>query len=228
MRKDPMGNKVPPTLRFFLILLAIADLALLGMRLWPWQDVTTLPLNGATGIDPGVALVGYIAFFFWISGSRTPAIRGALFSAAWMGLLAGLILVAQVLFKAQPAAAEAPNAAYVRVGLLLVAALVWGIAGYRGSKMTSDATVGMLCGLWCAMTSSLMACGTLLAQMFLNAPVPNPNDPWKQYEGLAVGNAATQALVLGLNSATWFLLVCPLAGGALGLIFGLFGQGEKS
>ena len=56
-----MGSSAQPLLRIPLILLAIADLAMLGSRLWPWQDVvSTLPLNGATGIDPVVCLLAYI------------------------------------------------------------------------------------------------------------------------------------------------------------------------
>jgi len=53
------------------------------------------------------------------------------------------------------------------------------------------------------------------------------SDPWKQYQGLAIGNTETQALVHSLNMATEFLLVGPLAVGALGVIFAFFGQNQK-
>ena len=55
-----MGTDMQLTFRTPLILLAIADLAILGARLWPWQDVLSLPGNGATGLDPAVSLVAYI------------------------------------------------------------------------------------------------------------------------------------------------------------------------
>jgi hypothetical protein len=79
------------------------------------------------------------------------------------------------------------------------------------------------------MVSGLMACTAVLAQWyFAAAAVPETTDPWRQYEGLAIGNPATQALVNSLTSATWFLLVVPLAGTALGLLFAFFGQTEES
>ena len=74
-----------PTLRTLVILLALLDLALLGMRLWPWQDVMALPGNGATGIDPAITLDGYTGLAFWIGNARKQPSRKSLFSAAWLG-----------------------------------------------------------------------------------------------------------------------------------------------
>jgi hypothetical protein len=68
----------------------------------------------------------------------------------------------------------------------------------------------------------------VLVRMTVPGPPPVSNDPWKQYEGLAIGNDTMQALVLSLNSTTFYLLVCPLAGGMIGLFFALFGQKEKA
>ena len=59
-------------------------------------------------------------------------------------------------------------------------------------------------------------------------PPPLTQDPWKQYQGLAIGNQATQVLVHSLLTATGFLLIGPLIGGAVGLIFALFGQNQES
>ena len=72
-----------------------------------------------------------------------------------------------------------------------------------------------------------MACATVLVEMRLAAPAPETTDPWKLYEGLSIDIAATQALVQSLNMATGFLLLCPFAAGAIGLVFGLLGQNEK-
>jgi hypothetical protein len=82
----------------------------------------------------------------------------------------------------------------------------------------------MLSVVWSAMTSALIACGAVLVEMFMAAPVPQTTDPWKLYEGLAIGNPATQAFVQSLNMGIAFLLLCPLAAGAIGLVFGLIGQ----
>jgi len=222
-----MASGTPPTFRIPLILLAIANLVLLGMRLWPWQDVFNLPLNGATGIDPGVALVGSIGLLFWMGNTRNNATRAGLSSGALIGLLGGVLLVAEVLLTAQPAADANHRAVLLSRALLAGAALLWGIAGYRGSRISNDATLGLLSGAWSAMTSCLMACTAVLLEMFQASPAPVTTDPWKQYEGLAIGNAATQSLVNSLNMGLTFLLVGPLIGAALGLIFGLFAQSEK-
>jgi hypothetical protein len=223
-----MGTGAPPTFRIPLILLAVADLTVLGMRLWPWPDVLNLPLNGATGIDPAVVLLAYIGLVFWMGSSRSLPMKTGLSSGAMLGVLAGTILVGYVVFNAQPSTANAPNAGLLSKCLLLAAAIVWGIAGFRGSRAVGDATTGMLSAVWSAMTSSLMACAAVLVEMYLAAPVPATTDPWKLYEGLAIGNTATQALVQSLNMATAFLLLCPLAACVIGLVFGLFGQTEKS
>jgi hypothetical protein len=224
-----MGAGAQPTLRIPLILLALVNLAILGSRLWPWQQVLNLPGNGATGIDPVVCLVAYAVLIFFIGGNRDEPIRKALSAGALLGLLAGFILVAQVLLKTQFAGAVSFHPRLLRVGFLALAGVVWGFAGLRGARAGGNAGIGMLSGLWSAMVSGLMACTAVLAQWyFAAAAVPETTDPWRQYEGLAIGNPATQALVNSLTSATWFLLVVPLAGTALGLLFAFFGQTEES
>jgi hypothetical protein len=222
-----MGTSSLPTLRIPLILLAMVDLALLAMRLWPWQEVVNLPLNGATGIDPAVCLLAYMGLLFWIGNTRSQSTKKVLSTGALLGLLGGLLLAGRVAYNAQPGIANAPQSGNVSMGLLLAAALVWGIAGFRGARTAGDASSGMLSALWSAMTSGLFACAAVLVEMYMAAPVPETTDPWKLYEGLAIGNTATQALVQSLNMATGFLLLCPLVGGALGLVFGLAGQSGK-
>jgi len=36
-----------------------------------------------------------------------------------------------------------------------------------------------------------------------------------------------QSLIHSLNSTTAYLLICPLVGGIVGLVFGTFGKAEK-
>jgi hypothetical protein len=88
--------------------------------------------------------------------------------------------------------------------------------------------MGALSGLWSAMLSGLMASVVILAELYLSGPSHDSTDPWKQYQGLAIGNTATQGLVHSLNMVTGFLLVGPLVGAAVGVIFAYFGQGQKS
>jgi hypothetical protein len=214
MRKDFMGSAAPPTLRTPLVLLAIADLALLGTRLWPWQEVLNLPGHGTTGIDPAISLLGYIGIIFWITGNRHEPVQAVLSTAAWMGVLAGAVLVAQVVLGTRPDV----QPAYLPQVLLAAAAVLWGIAGIRGGR-AGNTGIGMLCGAWSAIVSCLIACTAAFLEMYYASPQPAPQDPWKAYEGLATGNPATQALVHSLNTATGFLLIGPLVGGAVGLLF---------
>jgi hypothetical protein len=78
------------------------------------------------------------------------------------------------------------------------------------------------------MVSGLMACTAILAEFYLNPSTQDSPDPWKQYQGLAIGNSATQGLVHSLNTATAFLLLGPLTGAVVGIIFAFFGQSQKS
>lgn len=224
-----MGSGAQPILRTPLILLAMANLAILGMRLWPWQDAMNLPGNGTAGIDPAVSLMAYIGAAFLISSTRQEGTRKALGMGGVLGLLGGAILVGQVLLKAQAAGQDTNPPTLWTNGLLAAAVLLWGIAGWRAVQAAgSSPFLGMLTGVWSAMVSCLMASTAVLAQMYFAGPPPVSQDPWKQYEGLAIGNAATQALVHSLNSATFFLVLGPLAGAAAGIFFATLGQKQTS
>jgi hypothetical protein len=102
------------------------------------------------------------------------------------------------------------------------------MAGWQGAQVTGNNFLGMLTGTWSAMVSCLMASTTVLAEMYLSGPPPVSQDPWKQYEGLAIGDPATQALVHSLNSTTSFLIIGPLAGAAIGYLVSSFGPSRKS
>jgi hypothetical protein len=225
-----MGPRLLPTLRTPMILLAVVNLVILGKRLWPWQQVLQLPGDGTTGIDPAITLLGYIGLVFWIAGNPSEPVKRALSTGAMLGVLAGFLLVAHILLphvccSAGFAAALLPH--LVQVGLLTVSGILWGIAGLRGLRATRDVSIGTLAGVWSAMVSCLMAATAVLVEMSLAVSPPLTQDPWKQYEALAIGPATTQALVNSLNSATAFLLVGPLVGAALGLVFAFFGNFEE-
>jgi hypothetical protein len=223
-----MGSGMQPILRTPLILLAMANLMLLGTRLWPWQDVMNLPGNGTVGIDPAVCLAAYIGIIFLIASTRQEPTRQALGSGTLLGLLGGMILAGEVLLKAQAAnQGSIPPVLWTR-GLLAAAVLLWGIAGWRAARVTGNNFLGMLTGTWSAMVSCLMASTAVLAEMYLAGPPPVSQDPWKQYEGLAIGDPATQALVHSLNSTTSFLVIGPLAGAAIGFLLSSIGQNRKS
>jgi hypothetical protein len=207
-----------------MILLAAASLTILGAHLWPWQEITNLPGNGTVAFDPAIALAAYMGLILWIpSGIKEPTQR-ALSAGAMVGLLAGAVLVANVILGVR----DGVLPGYLQPLLLGVAVILWGVAGVRGSRVSGNAGMGALSGLWCAMLSGLMACAAVLAELYLAGPGENSPDPWKQYQGLAIGNTATQGLVHSLNTVTGFLLIGPLVGAAVGVIFAFFGQTQKS
>ncbi len=221
-----MGSGAPFTFRIPLILLAIANLTVLGMRLWPWPQVLMLPLNGATGIDPVVCLLTYTFLFYWIADIQLRPTQRALGIGAMLGLLAGLLLAANVVLATKPPAPDPSMMEHLPTALLLASALLWGIAGALGARGETP-TLGMLAGLWSGMTSALIAISAVLAEMVLAGPAVESTDPWKQYEGLALGNPVMQSLIHSLNTTTAYLLLCPLVGGIVGLVFGTFGKGDK-
>jgi hypothetical protein len=153
--------------------------------------------------------------------------KTALATGTSLGFLGGCFLVAEILLRGRAAAQDGAAPSGLTVGLIAAAGILWGIAGLRSMRLTGNAGVGMLCGAWSALTSSLMAATALLTQVYYAAPPPESPDPWKQYEGLAIGNPALQGLVHSLNSVTFLLLVGPLAGAAIALSFAFFGHKGK-
>lgn len=219
-----MATGAPPTFRIPMILLAAASLAVLGVHLWPWQEIANLPGNGTVAFDPAIALAAYMGLVYWISSGIKEPTQKALSAGAMVGVLAGVALVANVLIGVR----DTPQPGYLQPGLLGLAIILWGVAGLRGSRIAGNAGMGALSGLWGAMLSSLMGSAAILAELYLAGTTQNSPDPWKQYQGLAIGNTAMQGLVHSLNTATGFLLLGPLVGAGMGLIFAFFGQSPKN
>lgn len=207
-------------IRIPLALLAIGDLVLLASRLQPWSEIGSLPGQGTTGYDPAISLVAYLFLVLWIGGIRNSKVQSSLAVSVLLAIPAGVLAIAAVClpdFHLQ-------NELSIQIGLLAVAAILWGVAGMRGAKLAGSPNVGIVAGLWSAMVSALMASAVILARINLANPAPASSDPWKQYQGLAIGNQAMQVLVDSLNTTTGFLLIAPLVGGALGLVFAMAAQ----
>lgn len=211
-----------------LLLLILTNLALLGYRLWPWEQVTALPGNGATGIDPAVGLVGYIGVSLWIGSARDNSARKCLFSAAWFGVFAGLLLAGALLLAGRPGAAESGQGHGLQYALMTAAVILWGIAARGGVRAGYGSGFAALCALWSAMVSCAMAFAALIAGSFYSYTPGQTADPWKQYQGLAIGSEATQALVETLLTATGYLLLGPLVAILAGLLFAGFTKPAKA
>ena len=219
-----MGKGTPFTFRIPLVLLAVANLAILAMRLRPWPEIATLPGNGNTGYDPVICVLAYIGLLSLVGGIRAKGIQKALSEGLKMGLLAGVLLIVLVLIDNHPGVRLY---AEVQLGLLGVAIILWGIAGMRGAGHSGNATIGIVSGAWSSMTACLMACTVVLAKIDLKNPQLVTTDPWKQYQGLAIGNQSIQSLVHALNMATAFLLIGPLVGIFVGLVFAMAAQRDS-
>ena len=223
-----METSGQPTLRMPIVLLALVNLAILGARLWPWQNVMSLPGNGTTGFDPVVSLAAYAGLGLWIGNVRTTENKKALFSAAMMGLLAGAFLVGLVLMASRQGKLETAAPDKVQIGLAVCATLILGAAGWRTAKAGNPMGFSVVCTIWATMVSCLMAVTVILAQFYFRAAPAESADPWKDYQGLAIGTPAMQDLVQSLDTVTGLLLLGPIIGCIAGAIFASFGNPKKA
>jgi len=220
-----MGAEAQSILRIPLLLLTAADMVLLSLRLQPWDDIFSLPGNGTTGLDPIISLLGYFGLIFWLTGKTGSLLVQAQSAITVLGLLGGAILAAAVTLAGRPLIADPSLSAHVQIALLVAAGVVWGFAGIRAARAPkSSVGFSLMAGAWSAMVSSLIACGAVLSQLYIFGPPPETQDLWKQFQEIGIGDPATVVLVHTLNAATGFLLLGPLAGAALGLVFAFFGQ----
>lgn len=215
-----MASGRPVTLRIPILLLALADLVLLAMRLRPWNEIMNLPGQGTVGFDPVICLLTYFLLMAWMSGNQDEGVQKALSVATLFGLLGGALSVGAVVLNSE----DSKSILYMQIGLLVAAAICWGMAGLRGAHAAKSINQGIVAGVWSAMLSALIACGAVLTRIDLTHPMAPSQDPWKQYQGLAIGNDAIQYFVHSLVMVAGFLLIYPLVGGVLGLIFAMSAQ----
>jgi hypothetical protein len=224
-----MESSRQATMRIPIILLALFDLGLLGARLWPWQQVMNLPGGGTTGFDPAISLVAYVGLGFWIGTARQDASRKSLFSAAWLGVVAGLFLVAQVVLATRQSGADAAAGLdRLQIGLIAGAALILGISGFRTAKAGFTLGFSAVCAIWASMVACLMGVAAVLGETYLAAGTGESSDPWKDYQALAIGTPAMQSLVHSLDTIAGFLLIGPLVGCLAGAILASFGKAKKA
>jgi len=216
-------------LRTPIVLLALFNLAILGTRLWPWPNVMSLPGNGTTGIDPAITLLAYVGLGFWIGTAREESSRKSLFSAALLGVVAGLFLVGQVVLATRQAAEDATAAPdRLQIGLLVCAALVLGVVGLRTARAGFTTAFSVVCAIWASMVACLMAVTVVLGEAYLGPGLGESSDAWKDYQGLAIGTPAMQSLVHSLDTIAGFLLIGPLVGAIAGALFAAFGKPKNA
>ena len=222
-----MSEDRQPILKRLLILLALINLAALGARLWPWPVILYQLDDMSAAVDPAITMAAYIGISFWIGGTRTPEMRKALFSAGVIGIAAGLVLAGEILLGTQTPTDDSSRPTQILYALMGVAIVLWGIAGFRAKRAGQTVGGAALCSMWSAAFSCQIACSALLAGSYLSMSPGQTADPWKQYQGLAIGAEAVQGLVKSLLTASGYLLLGPIVAAVAGLIFGSFGKPAK-
>ena len=211
-------NRTSPILvRFSLLALCLADLAILAQRLRPWSSIIEFPGENTSAFDPLICIGVYTLVMFWGSGIRSNGFLDAVRISSLLGALGGLLLIAHILLPSL----EDNTRVLEHLGLLLAASVLWTAACILGSKAAGHFGIGIVSGIWSAMVSALIASARILWVMS-----PNSVDPPIRNNTLlsaVLSSPPTMSLSHGLTASTGFLLICPLAGLALGLIcaFGL-------
>ena len=78
------------------------------------------------------------------------------------------------------------------------------------------------------MVASLMGVAAVLDETYLSSATGESSDPWKDYQGFAIGTPATQSLVHSLDTVSGFLLIGPLAACAIGALFASLGKPKQA
>lgn len=193
-----------PIFRSVLILLALVNLAVLGTRLWPWRDILT---EKAPGIPPTVCLLVFSGVIFWAGGIHRTRIHRLLATASVMGALAGFLIVIVLVLTGNSISADLGFAMrYFYMGMLFFAGLLWWVASGFAADLGGNVGSNLLFGAWSGMVSSLVVSIAVLTGINFSL-----NDDIRIFDSFL----------------TTFLMVPPLAGGALGLFSGLYDRRRK-
>lgn len=210
-----------PVFRTVLVLLALLDLVVGGVRLWPWSAAMHLGGSAITLIAPVVCLIVYILLALWIGSAPTEVDRKWLMQAGSFGVLGGALLIGVVGL----ASLHVPEdfSPHIRLQIILAAAavLLWGSVAARMARAGRAPAFAIEGAVWSALVSSLMACTALLAETFAPLTPDEMPDPWGVLQQHLMGAASNQPLAHALNAATVFLIAGPIAAYAAGMLFGL-------
>src|SRR5437868_15380487 len=108
------------------------------------------------------------------------------------------------------------------------ATIIIEIIGFRTAKGGFNLGFSSLCAIWAAIVACLIGVTAVLGETYLAAGMGESSDPWKDYQGLAIGTPAMQSLVHSLDTISGFLLIGPLVGCIAGAILASFGKPKKA
>lgn len=211
-----------PVFRTPLAILAILNLAVIGVRLWPWSTAGQLTGDSDTILDPVITLGAYVILAFWIGSTRGERQRRSLLHAATLGVVAGLVLVGLVALASVPVPDGGSQHHKAQLGFVAVALLLWAAAAMRARRLGAAVAFASVCAAWSAMVSALVACTALLVETCSSAGPDQMPDPWKQLQQQLIGPDSTQPVAHALNAATAFLLLAPLAACVAGAVLSSF------
>lgn len=201
--------------RLFLLVLCLTDLVILGQRLRPWSGIIEMPAESTSAFDPLICLAVYTVVLFWGAGIRSEGFRKAVRISTLLGAAGGLLMLGHILLPSL----DGRRYVLLHIGLLLAASVLWTAACILGSKAAGHFGVGIVSGIWSAMVSALIASARILWVMSPNAADPPTHN--NSVLSLVLSSPAALSVPQGLTATTGFLLICPLAGLALGFICAL-------
>lgn len=211
-------------LQVVLVFLAAGDLALLGRQLRPLDSIFGMPNGGAIAIDPAVCLAAYAVLAIWLPRNLEPQVKKSYHTASILGILAAICIVVNLEFSAVAARQDAPVPFFQTQGMIGVALLLFGIAGWQSQRITGNLASGLSAGLWSAMIAGIGGGTFIVRQIVRDVPAPETHDAWRDYQALAFGNEAAQSLFFNLNRLNAYLLFLPLAGAAVAFAVAYFSQ----
>ena len=202
----------PIIVRFCLLAFCLTDLVILGHRLSPLSSLLNVDSQVVSTYDPIICLAGYTLVMFWAGGIRSEGFGKAVLISSILGAVAGLLLIEHITLPSLPDRTHV----LMHIGLLVGSAILWTAACILGSKAAGHFGVGIVSGIWSAMVSALFASGMILWKMspeVIALPIQSHT-----VFAVVLNSPPTMSLAYGLSASTGYLLLCPLAGLALGLI----------
>lgn len=166
----------------------------------------------------------YSGFIWWLTRNRQGTFNLALAEGICFGPLSGVLLVAQIVLRAQAGDDQLECLSYC---LWAGAGLLWAIAGGRGARASKHSGMGLFAGMWSGLSGCLIASTFALACMIPGVANAMASDSQKQADAAASGDSPTTLVLESLLPVEQVLLVGVNAAAALGLVSGVLATSKQ-
>ncbi len=220
------------------VLTVVAELLLLGLRVWLSPAMLSAPHGGATALSSVVGLALLLLVYALVafglsrthlaaSGPEHPEATAALRRATLLGALLGGGALAAIAVETL-GNFESPVSLAVWALVLLAAPFAWGMAGFLATRAGGSWRLGLTAGVWSGMVSGLVAAvgevaSTLLAlQRLAQHELSNPDYlAWHQPD--VQSYAIASALAVGMMG----LALAPVVAGIAGSVGSRLGKSNE-